>query len=88
MAKYIVDGTLRHNGVTYAHGAEFETEDDALANGLRKAGALRLPSETLPAEQVQAELERMRAENEALKAGQQQNDAEPPKSDENSTGAE
>lgn len=88
MAKYIVDGTLNHDGVTYEHGAEFETDDEQLASALRKATTLKLPSELLPAEDVQSELERLRAENAALKAGQQGDAGEPPKSGETSTGEE
>lgn len=75
MAKYIVDGTLNHDGVTYPHGAEFETDDEALVKTLRKASALKLPSEVRSVEDVQSEIERLRVRVAEMEAAQQ---ASPP----------
>src|SRR5579859_5961480 len=68
MATYIVQGTLKHDLVTYPHGAQFETDDAELAARLRFYGALKLPAETLPAEEIAAREAALRAEIEALRA--------------------
>lgn len=54
MAVYIVQGTLKHDGVTYTPGSEFSSDDEALCAHLRHVGALALAAETLPPEQLAA----------------------------------
>lgn len=76
MATYIVEGTLNHDGVTFEHGSVFETDDEKLAARLRKATALRLPSEVQSAEATQSEMERLRARVAELEASQRTHPAE------------
>lgn len=75
MAIYIVQGTLKHDGVTYAPGSEFSSDDEALCKHLRHVGALALPAETLGAEAIaareaalQARIAELEQEREALAA--------------------
>lgn len=76
MASYIVQGTLKHDGVAYAHGATFETDDADLAQRLRHYGALRLPAEALPAEEIAAREAALQARVAELEAAQASTDAD------------
>lgn len=49
----VVFGTLLHDGEEFAHGSTFETDDEELFNGLKKAGTLKLPGEVLSPQQLQ-----------------------------------
>ncbi len=60
----VVYGTLLHDGVEYAHGEPFETDDEALFGELKRAGAVRLPSEVLSPAQVQQQAQQQAADLE------------------------
>ena len=68
MATYIVQGTLKHDGVTFEHGSEFTTDDEELVKRLRFYGALALPGEALPAEQIAAREEALKTRIAELEA--------------------
>ena len=86
MATFIVQGTLKHDNVTYKHGAEFESDDAELTDHLRRVGALALPGDALPAEAIAereahlqariAELEAQAAQAATDKSGEDRRDEE------------
>jgi hypothetical protein len=66
---YIVQGLLRHDGVTYEHGSEFRSSQATPAQiaVLRRVGALKLPSEVIPPAVIAQQQAALEAENAELR---------------------
>lgn len=65
---FIVQGTLRMDGVIYAHGSEITLSDPTRIAELREAHAIATPFEVTPPEQLQAQHEQIVTENEDLRS--------------------
>jgi hypothetical protein len=66
MLTYIVQGTLKHDGQTWKHGSEFRHPDQELCKNLHQTGAIKLPSEVAPPEDVAVQLAQAQDENSRL----------------------
>ena len=71
---YFVNDTIKYDGVMYKKGQEFPDAPQSVIDGLRIAGALKTPTEVMPAKTVQdllterdQEIERLNAEIIKLK---------------------
>lgn len=68
MPTYIAAHRLLHDDHEYKPGDEVRIADEATVAQLRKLGALKLPAEMAPPEEIEARMARQEAEIEALKA--------------------
>lgn len=65
---FIVQGTLKCDGVTYKPGAEFQSDDAELVAHLRRVGALALPAEVQTPEETTAQAAAQQARIDELEA--------------------